>query len=374
VISTFQPLQNPSGGFGGGHQQFSHIAPTYAAVLSLASVDASSLSMIDRRSMVRWLHSLKNADGSFSMCVGGEIDVRGIYCALAIISLLRLPTDSGLLSNTTRYLASCQTYEGGFASNFGGTEAHGGYAFCALAALCILHPPTRLLEIVDMDALVRWLSARQYAPEGGISGRTNKLVDGCYSTWVGGCWALVEAALEVEKSPGGYECLWSREGLIRYILTAAQSPQGGLRDKPGKGPDYYHSAYILLGLSTAMHYYYYDENAASRLGVGVADPKPLHKGNAEEEEGMPLMAPFAWKFSYELPGQEGSLVTGFEGWPDVSWRDDSSTHDKQQQGGEGGEGEMGMKELKGDRVAVLHPLFNIRYDCVLEAKIWADGL
>ena len=32
---------------------------------------------------------------------------------------------------------------------------------------------------------------------GGFRGRTNKLVDGCYSWWVGGCVVLVEALLGV---------------------------------------------------------------------------------------------------------------------------------------------------------------------------------
>lgn len=30
---------------------------------------------------------------------------------------------------------------------------------------------------------------------GGFKGRTNKLVDGCYSWWVGGCFPLVDALL-----------------------------------------------------------------------------------------------------------------------------------------------------------------------------------
>lgn len=34
---------------------------------------------------------------------------------------------------------------------------------------------------------------------GGFRGRTNKLVDGCYSWWVGGCFLLVEGLLELEK-------------------------------------------------------------------------------------------------------------------------------------------------------------------------------
>lgn len=32
---------------------------------------------------------------------------------------------------------------------------------------------------------------------GGFKGRTNKLVDGCYSWWVGGCVVLAESLLGV---------------------------------------------------------------------------------------------------------------------------------------------------------------------------------
>lgn len=83
-----------------------------------------------------------------------------------------------------------------------------------------------------------WLSARQHAPEGGFAGRTNKLVDGCYSHWVGGCWPLLEAAisgpqakddLTMSANSGSF---FSREGLIRYVLSCCQADEGGLRDKP----------------------------------------------------------------------------------------------------------------------------------------------
>lgn len=96
--------------------------------------------------------------------------------------------------------------------------------------------------------MISWLSARQYAPEGGFSGRTNKLVDGCYSHWVGGCWPLLEACLEGPFLPEAQMTspkltvpsrdgsLYSREGLIRYILSCCQdtSNRGGLRDKPSQ--------------------------------------------------------------------------------------------------------------------------------------------
>ncbi len=52
VLETFSPMQNPSGGFGGGHGQTSHAAPSYAVVLSLAMVGGNeSLDMIDRRAL-----------------------------------------------------------------------------------------------------------------------------------------------------------------------------------------------------------------------------------------------------------------------------------------------------------------------------------
>ena len=95
VVETFQPVQNRSGGFGGGHGQLSHCATTYAVILSLAIVGGKdSLDIIDRRALWvvtgpvalcmadlkslrwRWLGEVKQNDGGFRMCVGGEEDVR----------------------------------------------------------------------------------------------------------------------------------------------------------------------------------------------------------------------------------------------------------------------------------------------------------
>lgn len=146
---------------------------------------------------------------------------------------------------------------------------------------------------LDVPLLISWLSSRQHAPEGGFSGRTNKLVDGCYSHWVGGCWPLIEAALNGPRAaanhgdhplPDAMDSLFSRDGLIRYILSCCQdqSRRGGMRDKPSKyelpftyplihpsihfvergvgltqlSPRYsdaYHTCYVLSGLSSAQH-------------------------------------------------------------------------------------------------------------------------
>lgn len=149
-----------------------------------------------------------------------------------------------------------QTFEGGI-SGRPQSEAHGAYAFCALACLCILGPPHEMLRkwvsfgfrprmlvtnarrarYLDLPLLISWLSSRQHAPEGGFSGRTNKLVDGCYSHWVGGCWPLIEAAIKGSQPSAltitpKFGSLYSQEGLTRYILSCCQADDGGMRDKP----------------------------------------------------------------------------------------------------------------------------------------------
>lgn len=77
LVATAKHLQNESGGFGGGFGQQSHLATTYALVLALAIVGGEdSYEVIDRRAMWKWLSSLKQPNGGFSMSLGGEVDVR----------------------------------------------------------------------------------------------------------------------------------------------------------------------------------------------------------------------------------------------------------------------------------------------------------
>ncbi|KAE8400446.1 terpenoid cyclases/protein prenyltransferase alpha-alpha toroid [Aspergillus pseudonomiae] len=281
VITSFRPMQNLTGGFGGGHGQLSHCAPSYAAVLSLAMVGGEeAFQLIDREAMWRWLGRLKQPDGGFRVSEGGEEDVRGAYCAMVLLSLLdlplTLPPDAAarkhgfekFTSGLSDYLSRCQTFEGGI-SGSPGSEAHGAYAFCALACLCILgKPEATISRSVDVPMLLSWLSARQYAPEGGFAGRTNKLVDGCYSFWVGGCWPLIQSAINGTQSASApkqtsTDNLYSREGLTRYILACCQGKHGGLRDKPGKHPDSYHTCYTLTGLSTTQYHHYHTDASAS---------------------------------------------------------------------------------------------------------------
>ncbi|ATY59604.1 Terpenoid cylases prenyltransferase alpha-alpha toroid [Cordyceps militaris] len=302
LVETVRPVQNPGGGFGGGFGQDSHLATTYATVLALMLVGGEeAYDVIDRHAMWEWLCSLKQADGGFQMVVGGEEDVRGAYCASVLISVLGIPLEMSpdslayaaghktLFSGLGEWVGRCQTYEGGVAA-VPGIEAHGAYAFCALGCLSILDAPHRSIpKYMNMPRLIAWLSSRQYAPEGGFSGRTNKLVDGCYSHWVGGCWPLIQAALSgpssgearsADQQAADTGSLFSRDGLIRYILCCCQDQtlRGGLRDKPSKYSDAYHTCYVLSGLSSAQH----------KWTLKVARPAGS-AGGADEWEAMPYI-------------------------------------------------------------------------------------
>jgi protein farnesyltransferase subunit beta len=231
------------------------------------------------------------------MTEGGEADTRGCYTALAAARLAGLLAPA-LTAGVGGYLARCQTFEGGL----GGepfTEAHGGYTFCGLAAALLAGEPQHL----DLPRLLHWAAQRQGAPEGGFNGRTNKLVDGCYSLWQGGLFPLLQAHLPLLRrqlrapphapppppetpapppllppQPLGahaaalFPCeapddvpaahapaeapppLYNARALQAWLLLCCQVPEGGLRDKPGKPRDFYHTCYCLSGLSSAQHY------------------------------------------------------------------------------------------------------------------------
>lgn len=233
--------QHPDGGFSGGPQQMAHLAPTYAAVMSLCIIGTpEALAVVDRPRMAQFLRNMKQPDGSFTMHEGGEADLRATYCAVAVSKLLCFE-DTILFDKVSEYVKKCQTYEGGLGGE-PGNEAHGGYAFCGLAALCLIEQQNS----IDLKRLYRWASQRQMEIEGGFQGRTNKLVDGCYSYWVGAIFPLLEQYGSI-GCPG-----LNGSRLTQYILGHCQGTQGGLKDKPEKYPDPYHSCYCLSGLALSQ--------------------------------------------------------------------------------------------------------------------------
>jgi protein farnesyltransferase subunit beta len=142
--------------------------------------------LIDTKELYTFLKSMKQANGSFRMHDGGEVDIRGSYCAMNIAYLTGILTDE-LKGNVADFIGTCQSYEGGLGP-LPGVEGHGGYTFCGLAALMILNR----VDILDVEKCVDWLVKRQ---DGGFQGRTNKLVDGCYSFWQGCSLILLETHL-----------------------------------------------------------------------------------------------------------------------------------------------------------------------------------
>ena len=346
-------FHNIAGGFGGGPHQLPHAATTYAAIMSLCILAASSsssscvtlnenhddhdgdnehknlaleyLSSI-RTSLYVFFATLYNpANGSFRMHVDGEMDVRATYCVFSVLRLLRMMphtsdkklTKASLFTNPciADYIWSCQsTWEGGFGGE-PGAEAHGGYTYCAVAALYLFREgrgipctsdiatkttsqhATRNREAVRLERCLCWVRQRQMCYEGGFSGRINKLVDGCYSFWQGAASVILQQQKEyptdntadstISDGVDGFFDPWiapklpgvttypsqdkgSEEKsstipqlhydpfnalmLERYILLCAQDENGGLRDKPSKGRDFYHSCYCLSGLSIVQQY------------------------------------------------------------------------------------------------------------------------
>lgn len=272
------------GGIAGGHNQIGHLAASYASILALINASDFETLKLLRPNIRLWLQNLKNPDGSFSMHEGGESDTRSTYSALVIGSLLNILNED-LKRNTISWLNLCQTYEGGF-SGVPNTEAHGGYTFCALASYFILFsvPKEQIRDAfskeINIESLTRWTVMRQYQAEGGLCGRTNKLVDACYSFWIGALFPMLEMAENTSL-------LFDREALKCFLLICAQDVErGGFKDKPGKAVDFYHTNYALGGLSITEHSYSIDKCDisdslafsfhAQRLNEKRAFTNPIH--------------------------------------------------------------------------------------------------
>eukprot|EP00238_Polyblepharides_amylifera_P005133 CAMPEP_0196596958 /NCGR_PEP_ID=MMETSP1081-20130531/88757_1 /TAXON_ID=36882 /ORGANISM="Pyramimonas amylifera, Strain CCMP720" /LENGTH=417 /DNA_ID=CAMNT_0041922175 /DNA_START=128 /DNA_END=1378 /DNA_ORIENTATION=+ len=196
VIELLSLCQSPTGGYGGGPGQIPHLASTYAAVSALLTIGTeAAFASIDRSAMHSFLVRMKLSDsdsflaGGFKMSQVGEVDIRGVFAALAVAEMLDIKS-TAVTFGVSKFLERCQTYEGGIGGE-PGAEAHGGYTFCGVAAHVLLGGGSNL----NLTKLTRWAVLRQGSPEGGFMGRTNKLVDGCYSFWQGGIFPLLAKLL-----------------------------------------------------------------------------------------------------------------------------------------------------------------------------------
>lgn len=247
-----------------------HLAPTYAAICALCIIGTEeAYKTINRENLYKFLISLRLPDGSFRMHKFGESDVRAVYCAVTVSSLTKICTEKDkLFDKSAQWVIKCQTYEGGF-GGVPGVEAHGGYTFCGVSALIQL----QCINMCNIKTLLRWLVNKQMPFEGGFQGRTNKLVDGCYSFWLGSVFPIISELIEYQEE----HPLWSLydfRALQEYVLICCQNSQsGGLIDKPGKPPDVYHTCYTLSGLSIA-------QDSAVKMGTDIiGSPKNLLNEN-----------------------------------------------------------------------------------------------
>lgn len=168
---------------------------------------------------------------------GDRLTCSGTYCLLVVATLLDLLTPE-LLHNVDSFIASCQTYEGGFAcathlfptgESPAQAEAHGGYSSCSLLAYFLISSVKSAQDSdsslgaewpksIDVDGAIRWsvMMQGEAIEAGGFRGRSNKLVDGCYSWWVGGGIPVLEELSRREQEKKGKSAEVQRQPLFNH--------------------------------------------------------------------------------------------------------------------------------------------------------------
>ncbi|KAJ7119860.1 terpenoid cyclases/protein prenyltransferase alpha-alpha toroid [Mycena epipterygia] len=200
-------------------QDSPHIIMTYTALLSLAILH-DDFSRLSRPGLLTFVRACQNTNGSFSSLPnnGGDSDLRNLYCAFCICSLLG-DWSSIDVERAIAFVASCRTYEGGY-GQLPSCEAHGGTTYLALAALRLAPPgPRPRLSPAERARSEHWL----------ILGAQDKL----------DAYAFTQ------------------------FLAACQFPFGGIAKAPGQHPDPYHT---YLSLAAAAMYAPRLENSARRYG------------------------------------------------------------------------------------------------------------
>ena len=284
-IKMLKELQHENGGFRGSPKGYAHLISTYAGMMAIINLGIpEAYDIIDIPKMKNFLLNMKNNNfdiekkpsfvdknniylitreksdeifsyhtafpGTFQNHVNGESDLRSTYCAITTASILNLINfdnleNDDLTKGVVQNIKNCQTFEGGLGPE-PYCEAHGGYSYCGIATLVLL----KKLNEINLNNFLKWLVSRQMINEGGFNGRTNKLVDSCYSFWQGSIFNLLK--MGDENFSYDNELLYDQLSLQAYIVFVCQSKKGGLVDKPGKSPDLFHTNYATAGLSLSQ--------------------------------------------------------------------------------------------------------------------------
>ncbi|KAI3953065.1 hypothetical protein MKW98_020260 [Papaver atlanticum] len=219
----------------------SNLASTYSA-LAILKIVGYDLERIDTEAMLITMKHLQQPDGSFMpIHTGAEKDLRFVYCAAAISSLLN--NWSGMdMEKAKEYIVNCQSYDGGFGL-VPGLESHGGATYCAVAALHLMGfiednvlSKGTTFSVIDVHSLLEWCLQKQ-AIDGGFQGRTNKATDTCYAFWIGGILRVL-----------GTQNFYDNSALREFLLTC-QSKYGGFSKFPAQLPDLYHAYFGFTAFS-----------------------------------------------------------------------------------------------------------------------------
>lgn len=191
--------------------------------------------LIDRKKFYNLILSLKQPDGSFLAAEGAECDLRSTYSSLAIASMLNILTPE-LKENVIDFTKKCLNYDGGFSPS-PHCESHGGFVHCGIGILYILDA----LDEINLNPVIQYIAMRQNEFSGGFTGRTNKLVDSCYTWWMGTAAKIISHHLNIPN-------FWNVECMSEYILRCSQIHSGGFCDSPPNESDPLHTCYALSGL------------------------------------------------------------------------------------------------------------------------------
>ena len=197
-----------------------HLASTYCALcilymcdlkdmenvnLKLKEIYANESEVILDDTIFEEITKSQNSSGQISVqSFDTENDVRFFYCAMAIFKLLGKTAEEIKryinYENGVKFLNSISNYEGGFSMTVGG-ESNGGCTFCTIASFHILNA-----KVPDIDNVLFWLNSRNSTL--GVTGRTNKSPDSCYSFWIMGSLSVLNELR-----------LFDRENTLAFLMN-----------------------------------------------------------------------------------------------------------------------------------------------------------
>ncbi|KAI8454684.1 terpenoid cyclases/protein prenyltransferase alpha-alpha toroid [Phakopsora pachyrhizi] len=282
-----------------------HLTHTYTALLVLAALSLPTLEnkntvspfgKLDISKLLQFVKQCQNPDGSFSgFPVSAEKDVRFVYCAAAILSIVNVDPNTVIdVKSTVQYIRSCRTYEGGYGQGpF--NEAQGGTTYCALASLALLKQLESGLDDDEANVTFRWLSDRQAeysetvdgkesedevnCPDSleekecvpsliaGFQGRIGKPLDTCYSFWCMAAMSVISTR-KINKitQTDNYSTVQNYDespqfdmntycdpiANIEFLLKCQSKQWGGICKKLCAHPDIYHNYLALASLSLSF--------------------------------------------------------------------------------------------------------------------------